>query len=156
MKLAIKILDNCLREYGSDSVFLEGEYGRIITKEETEKEFSNYIRKLGVEDILTYEFSESTVAETYVKHEKGSDKSVVCIGLPIQYREGRIIGVLDHEIGTHFIRRYNNKFQPWHKKKKKFKMKPHVTTEEGLAAINQMFHMVKKIDFNGRNFFLWN
>lgn len=33
------------------------------------------------------------------------------------------MGVLNHEIGTHFIRKYNNKFQCWFKKKKYYQIK---------------------------------
>ncbi len=31
------------------------------------------------------------------------------IKLPCEYREGRMKGVLDHEIGTHFLRKHNEK-----------------------------------------------
>jgi hypothetical protein len=40
--------------------------------------------------------------------EKGI-KSRIIIGLPIKYYENTILGVLNHEIGTHFIRKVNNR-----------------------------------------------
>lgn len=58
--------------------------------------------------------------------------------VPCKYRRGRIIGVLDHEVGTHFLRRNNEKSQPWFKKKDKFEVKNCMATEEGFASINQM------------------
>ncbi len=61
------------------------------------------------------------------------------IKLPIQYREGRMMGVLHHEIGTHFLRKYNDKLMPWAKDRKKYDLKPSIATEEGFASINQMF-----------------
>jgi len=45
------------------------------------------------------------------------------------------MGALDHEIGTHFIRKLNSRKQPWYKQKK-MKFGNHVATEEGLASIN--------------------
>jgi hypothetical protein len=48
------------------------------------------------------------------------------------------MGVLDHEVGTHFLRRHNEKNQAWYKKKDKFEIKNCMATEEGFASINQM------------------
>ena len=45
-------------------------------------------------------------------------------------------GVLHHEIGTHFLRKFNEKLMPWHKDRKKFDLKPSIATEEGFASIN--------------------
>ena len=46
------------------------------------------------------------------------------------------MGVLDHEIGTHFLRKHNEKLQTWYKKRKDYGMKPCIATEEGLACTN--------------------
>ena len=54
-----------------------------------------------------------------------------------------MVGVLDHEIGTHFLRKYNERLQPWYKKRGKFNMRTCVATEEGLACTNQMVQTVK-------------
>jgi hypothetical protein len=42
-----------------------------------------------------------------ISHNKNT-KSTIVIGLPIKYYKNTILGVLNHEIGTHFIRKYNN------------------------------------------------
>jgi len=55
---------------------------------------------------------------------------------PCEYRSGRILGMLDHEIGTHFLRKHNEKLQPWYKKRKEYDMKTCIATEEGLACTN--------------------
>ena len=52
-------------------------------------------------------------------------------------------GVLDHEIGTHFLRKHNEKNQFWYKKRDKYEMKTCIATEEGLACTNQLFSTVK-------------
>jgi hypothetical protein len=77
-----------------------------------------------------------------VTHDPKGGKSKINIGLPIEYREGRIMGVLHHEIGTHFLRKYNEKFQCWYKKREKYELKNCIQTEEGFASINQLFEMV--------------
>lgn len=45
---------------------------------------------------------------------------------------------MNHEIGTHFLRKYNEKYQKWYKDKKKYNLSPYLKTEEGLAALNQL------------------
>lgn len=65
------------------------------------------------------------------------------IKLPVEYRVGKMEGVLDHEIGTHFLRKHNEKNQPWYKKRDKFEMKTCIATEEGLACSNQLVSTVK-------------
>jgi len=46
------------------------------------------------------------------------------------------MGVIDHEIGTHFLRRNNEKFQVWYKKREKYEVKNCMKTEEGFACTN--------------------
>ena len=47
-----------------------------------------------------------------------------------------MLGVLDHEIGTHFLRKYNDNLMPWAKDRKKYDLKPSIATEEGFASLN--------------------
>lgn len=65
-------------------------------------------------------------------------KSKVNIRLPCEYRSGRILGVVDHEIGTHYLRRFNEKFQVWKNKREKYEVRHCMRTEEGFACTNQM------------------
>lgn len=78
------------------------------------------------------------MAPTSVTHDPKTGKCKMNIKLPVEYREGRMLGVLDHEIGTHFLRKHNEKNQQWYKKRDKFDMKTCIATEEGLACTNQM------------------
>jgi len=136
MKVAKMILNQCISEYGTDEIYLEKTGGRLITKEETEKYFENYINEHGLDGLLDIVFSEKTVAPTSVIHEPNG-KSRVVISLPIAYRENTIMGVMHHEIGTHYVRKYNDRLQPWFKNRKKYELKPYLIIEEGLAALNQ-------------------
>ena len=65
------------------------------------------------------------------------------VKIPCEYHEDGMLGVLDHEIGTHFLRKHNEKNQKWYKKRDKFEMKTCIATEEGLACTNQLISTVK-------------
>lgn len=137
--LAKKILDQVLSVYGSENEWNLKDGGEKLTQEETATFFQNYIANLGMSDQVTFEFAENTVASTSCVHSNTEGLSKVIIGLPIQYRRNRIMGVLNHEIGTHFIRKYNDKFQKWHKHRKKYDMQTYSKIEEGLATVNQLY-----------------
>lgn len=64
---------------------------------------------------------------------KGSD---LIIRLPIQYHMYSLQGVANHEIGTHLIRRINNRKQVWYRHRKKYGLQSSLVTEEGLATLN--------------------
>ena len=50
---------------------------------------------------------------------------------------------MNHEIGTHFIRKFNDKNQKWFKDRKKYNLaSSYLKTEEGLASINQLLSYV--------------
>lgn len=73
-----------------------------------------------------------------VTHDPKTGKCYMNVKEGVKYRIGRMIGVLDHEIGTHYLRKHNERLQPWHKHRKKNKMINCVATEEGLACTNQL------------------
>jgi hypothetical protein len=107
MPIATKIMDAFLAEYGSESNYFLTE-GRLITdQEETEQIFKSYLEDLNVLETALINFSEKIVAPTSVTYDNYSSKIRINIQVPIEYREGRITGVLHHEIGTHFLRRFN-------------------------------------------------
>ena len=103
----------------------------------------DYLEDLQIQDEVILQFQRNKVAPTSVTHDPKGGKSKINIGLPIEYREGRIIGVLHHEIGTHYLRKHNEKQQVWFKKREKYELKNCIKTEEGLATINQLFEMVR-------------
>jgi len=52
-------------------------------------------------------------------------------------------GVLHHEIGSHFLRRFNEVQQPWNNKRKEWGIKSTVMIEEGSGCINMMLEQSK-------------
>ena len=143
MPVATKILDAFLAEFGSETNYLSTE-GRIISDvAETETIFKAYLEDLGVLEHALINFSDKIVAPTSVTYDNYSSKIRINIQEPVEYREGRITGVLHHEIGTHFLRRYNEVLQVWHGKRKKYGLKSCITIEEGMGCINMMLEQAK-------------
>ena len=93
------------------------------------------------------------MAPTSVTHDPKSGKTKVNIREPPEYRRGRILGVLDHEVGCHFTRKHNERQQPWYKKRDKYEMKTCLATEEGFACVNQMVRTVSNILYCIYSFF---
>jgi len=140
--LAVNIIESFLKNYISESKFLEDYGGNLMTKEETTEIFQSYIDNLGLSHHITIQFSYNTVSPTSIIHDPKNSQSVIVIGLPIDYRKNRIKGVLNHEIGTHFIRKYNDKKQPWSASRTKYNLKNYIATEEGFASLNQLYEQV--------------
>jgi hypothetical protein len=87
---------------------------------------------------IKYEFSEETISPTTIIH-KPNGKANIIIGIPIEYRKDYVQCLLNHEIGTHFLRKYNERKQIWFQDRKKYKLGTYIQTEEGLAAINMLY-----------------
>ncbi|KRX01415.1 hypothetical protein PPERSA_01318 [Pseudocohnilembus persalinus] len=141
MNLAVKIMSAVLADYKTEEEYNIQEGGRLITQEETHQAFEKYIKELEIQDLISFEFSENTISPTTCVHNNVEGLSKVVIGLPIRYRLNRISGVLNHEIGTHFLRKFNDKQQKWHKNRKKYDLEVHSKVEEGLASVNQLYEL---------------
>lgn len=126
-----------MAEYGSETHWLELQ-GRIITQEETQESIMDYLKALGIQNELGLNFQFGLISPTSVTHDTKTGKSKLNVGLPIEYRENRMRGVLHHEIGTHYLRRHNEKYQPWYKKRELYKINNCIKTEEGFACVNQL------------------
>jgi len=145
LPLAIKIMEAFLKKYGSQSNYLSTDAGEALTLTEAKEIFREYINGLNLTSYLRLDFSYNTVSPTTISHGPRNNQSVITIGLPINYRKKRIEGVLNHEIGTHFLRNYNDQFQVWCKARGKYHLKNYLNTEEGLASLNQLYDTVSGI-----------
>jgi hypothetical protein len=88
--------------------------------------------------LITYKFTHKTISPTTIVH-KPNGRAEIVVGLPLQYRREYIICLLNHEIGTHFLRKFNDRQQIWFEKRKKYKLKKYISTEEGLATLNMLY-----------------
>lgn len=100
--------------------------------------FDDYLSAMGVKKYISYRFTENKICPTTIIH-KPKGRAEIVVGLPVQYREHYIICLLNHEIGTHFLRKHNDRRQIWHENRKRHKLGKYLATEEGLAAINMLY-----------------
>ena len=122
---ATKIIDSFLKTYGSESKYLEC-FGKLYTDQEGVAEhINNYLADLGpeVKASAKLNFTSKNMAGASISYDNGSKFIKINYKLPIRYRETRITGLLHHEIGTHFIRRYNEVQQVWHNKREMYGLK---------------------------------
>lgn len=133
---AVRILENCLRDFNSETNYFEVDGGKLLSEKETVESFEKYMDGLGLNNMMSVVFSKEAIAPTAINYNPKTHKCVATVSLPIFYREKRISGVLHHEIGTHLIRSINDRKQVWSNKRKKYGLRPYVETEEGLATIN--------------------
>lgn len=130
LELAKKILEKGLKKYGSEENLIKEIEGEILSLEEVERKISHYLQENHLENV-SISYSSSYVARTSMNQDE------IRLRLPLEYGEKTFQGVLDHEIGTHYFRRLNDRLRPWHKKRHKFQLRPYLETEEGLAIIHQ-------------------
>ncbi|KAJ4460899.1 hypothetical protein PAPYR_2740 [Paratrimastix pyriformis] len=130
MDEALHILHDVLSKYGTESNYLAQVGGRLMDQTETSAFIQQWLAENQLSDQVQHVFIENGVAPTSIKG------SVMFISVPIQYRINRILGVCQHEIGTHFLRRVNDSKQPWNKHRKRYGLKNPLVTEEGLACLN--------------------
>jgi hypothetical protein len=74
-----------------------------------------------------------------------SSNGLSLVGTPNYYRNLRLVSLLDHEIGTHYLRSQNNKNMDPELRDtiKKHKIGWQLATEEGLASISNHIHYVQ-------------
>jgi hypothetical protein len=150
---AIYILNTCLTEFRTETNYLETNGGKLLNKEETINSFNGYMQDLGLQNMMSIVFSSEAVAPTAINFNPKTQKCVATVALPIIYREHRIKGVLNHEIGTHLLRSLNDRRQVWTNKRSKWGLRPYVETEEGLATL----HTNVETAFNPSSKpYLWN
>ena len=109
LALALKILNGIVDQYGNIENYFNIDGGRKLNIAETKNCFNQYMRSLNMSKYMEITFSPTTIARTSCKHNNENGKSELVVGLPISYRINNIEGVFNHEIGTHFLRKYNDK-----------------------------------------------
>ena len=141
LSLALLILEKTLKTYKTYKNF-EKLGGSYITIPETKKYLDTYLKYLNLSKKVTYKFLGDRISPTSVLHKKNGETEIL-IKLPIKYRRKRILDVLNHEIGTHCVRKENDRKQIWHKNRRKFKLKGFLHIEEGLGSLNTLYERAK-------------
>lgn len=138
LETAKRIIDTVIKTWKTESEFLTAAEGKVMTREEVSSQITQYLKEHDLEQIVAVRFTQKLISRTAV------DGYQMNVRLPIEYRELSFKGVLDHEIGTHILRRVNDRQQPWFGEREKYGMLPYVETEEGLATLHNHISMKEK------------
>mmetsp|Transcript_3488 Transcript_3488/g.5934 ORF Transcript_3488/g.5934 Transcript_3488/m.5934 type:complete len:344 (-) Transcript_3488:703-1734(-) len=127
------VIDDVLKTYGSCQKYKEEAWGKEINKEEILSICDKYL-EVNKLDVNVY-FGNSLVTTM-------SGNGLSLVGTQNYYRDLRFRSLLDHEIGTHYIRSLNQRQLDEDSLKhiKKVRIGWQLATEEGLASISNHIH----------------
>ncbi|CAH1778777.1 unnamed protein product [Owenia fusiformis] len=134
---AIHILKHAIKIYGSYKAVEDYSGGRTLRKHEIYRAARQYIKDENMENEIQVKLSEDLVARAMMVKVKGQGiLNIRAHGV----RDEWMSGLLKHEIGTHYLRSYNNLQHPWRdwKRRKDLNMEPVNPTEEGLASLHSV------------------
>lgn len=80
----------------------------MLDNEESKERFEQYLDALDLRDYISLVFKEHACSSTAVAYEKNG-KAKIIIRDPVEYRDRGIIATLHHEIGTHYLRKINER-----------------------------------------------
>ncbi|XP_067652132.1 putative tyrosine carboxypeptidase MATCAP2 [Haliotis asinina] len=137
MSQAKLIMDIAIQRYGSYEIFEEQSGGRILTRPQILCLVKRFLRKEDLESEICLNLSEDLISRGSMTRSKGRPVLNVRV---VNLREQWAEGLLRHEIGTHYLRSLNNRYQPWNnfKTRRELGLKPLNPTEEGLASLHSV------------------
>ena len=131
--LAGAILEGVMRDYGSEAAYQDAVWGRTLSHDEVQAACDAYADANGLQGKVKFVWNEATLVTMC------SGGTVHLVTRPNYYRELRLASLLDHEVGTHFVRSFNHKKAlggggkgPAWKARRGWLL----ATEEGLATLN--------------------
>ena len=131
---AVQILDGVVRDYGDQTKYEAACWGDVLEASDIEAACSEYAQSNKIQGLVHFEWNPSTLVTSCV----GSKVNLV--PTPGYYRSLRLASLLDHEVGTHFLRLHNHKLTFPNSKAGNPAWKHDqgwlLATEEGLATIN--------------------
>ncbi|XP_070568776.1 microtubule-associated tyrosine carboxypeptidase 1-like [Ptychodera flava] len=152
LKDAKRILDHVYEKYGTGEDFLYKSFGPRISASQATPTLSEYLKLNMVDGMLsigwTKDLSCSGRMSMTGPNTKLNKPEARRFSLWLKdsvdnayLREGGIVCLADHEIGTHFFRSLNDGLQPWYSNRDRFGLRgvkslQLLETEEGLATVN--------------------
>ncbi|CAC5395866.1 unnamed protein product [Mytilus coruscus] len=152
------ILKTVKEKYGDGDNYLAAQFGDKITKEEATEILEQYLRENNLDGAMSIVWCADLASSArmmwigpHCKHNRPEARNYsfwIKNSTDNNFlREQGIRCLADHEIGTHFVRAYNDGFQPWFSNRKRFSLRgsqmttlPAIRSEEGLAAINTIMN----------------
>ncbi len=141
LKLAQKILDRTF--HNRTEKYIRNLEGPKITLKEAKKTTQQYLAENKLTDIIEAAWSQKFLSRA------GFYKNQLKFHIPLNYRRQEFLATLDHEVGTHALRRINYVKQPFFNKKKKYGFSEYMFTEEGLASLHSLMKKNFKFDYVG-------
>lgn len=111
-KIAKKIIEKTIRLFGSRSNYIRQSEGEVLTKQQIRRKFNIYIARLDNSDLDVWMiFKKDRIARSSMitsrSSKNGKYEGKLMVAEPVSYRKHGIEGVFNHEIGTHYLRKYN-------------------------------------------------
>lgn len=140
---ALKILKMVNDQFGSCENYINS-FGEDVSVSEFQKEFDRYVAENNMKGKVFLKIMPHYLAAPFFKpRENEYARDQVIIGNSLNYPKDRILALLEHELGIHFLRNFNERLQPWHRKRKRFDLGEYMTVEEGLGAIVELINEIK-------------
>ncbi|GFN92320.1 hypothetical protein PoB_001882600 [Plakobranchus ocellatus] len=139
---AILIMEKAIGHFGSYENFEEITGGKILNRSQIYLLVKRYISREELEDEVVINLSEDLLSRGSMSRAKG--KAVLSVR-SVNLREHWAEGLLRHELGTHYLRSCNNRYQPWYscRVRRELAMEPMNPTEEGLASLHSVLFREK-------------
>jgi hypothetical protein len=148
-EVAKQVLDDVINKFGSDTQYMNENYGNQISVEEARERVLAYLDDLSDEntrlrDVVDIKFHSELSSYAAMIKKNGQYTLWINSSKSNSFmRERGLNCLLDHEIGTHFCRMHNDSAQRWSSGRRKlYGMKSwgrercDVQTEEGFASVN--------------------
>lgn len=150
--LARKVLESVREQYVNGDLFMYEAFGPQISKEKASAALRKYLDADPILSTIKVVWSQDITSSAVMitrgppnQPEKRNYTMVIRDDPNMPYlRERGIIALANHEVGTHFVRFYNDALQPWGINRKSYKLRKrgHVVglhTEEGLASLATLY-----------------
>ena len=130
------ILNKVHKQWSDEEAYMAETEGSLLSQTEVEQAIRSYLQRHRLDSIVNVNYSSKVVSRTSVTG------NTINIRTPIQYRAQGVLGMLEHEVGVHIMRRLNDEKQPWRGHRGKFHLSPYLGTEEGLAVLHA--HVIRE------------
>ena len=134
--LARTVVEGIHHDYGCEDSYCDAVWGRQLQSSEVDCACDAYLEQNNLHGKVLFEWSPNVLVTMCGVPKEGPGK-VRLVTRPNYYRETRLASLLDHEVGTHYVRSHNHK-QAYRKGRPPFAHRAGwlLGTEEGLATLN--------------------
>ncbi|XP_076449561.1 microtubule-associated tyrosine carboxypeptidase 1-like [Babylonia areolata] len=137
LNIAVLIMQEAIRHFGSYEDFEEQTGGRVLSKAQIIALVRKYLKKEDLESEIQVNLSEDLLSRGSMTQKNGRAQLNVRV---VNLRENWCDGLLRHELGTHYLRSVNNRSQVWGggRQRRELCLQHFNPTEEGLASLHSV------------------